>query len=128
MYVLHAIWSPGFGTMIWAEDSEPAVTSPSQALRQARPHPFAASTEVLQGLVGGAPTEIDLLLPSARRSPLDSAELVRFPPRTLGRTPASLLACRVPAVRLDPLTLGTTLSRVLDPTTTNDDEDGRNVS
>ncbi len=119
MYVLHAIWSPGFGAMLWAEDSEPAVTSPSQALRQARPHPFAASTDVLQDLVGGTPTTIELLLPSARRSPLDSAELVRFPPRSPSRTPASLLAWRVPAVHLEPLTLRTALARALDA----DDED-----
>ncbi len=124
MLVLHAIWSPDAGAEVWAEDSEPVVTSPSQALRQARPHPFAASAEVLQALVGGTPDALDVLLPSARRSPLDSAELVRFPPRAVGRTPASLLAWRVPTVRLEPVAVQTILARVLDPDAADDDRPG----
>lgn len=55
MLVLHAFWTPETGAGVWAEDSEMAVTSPSQALRQSRPHPFAASAATLADLVGGAP-------------------------------------------------------------------------
>lgn len=115
MYVLHALWSPANGATIWAEDSEPAVTSPSQALRQARPHPFAVSSAALEALVGGVPSTIEVLLPSARRSPLDSAELIRLPPRPSTRTSTSLLAWRVPAVRLAPLAITPALARILDP-------------
>ncbi|MFT4009682.1 MAG: sigma factor [Nocardioidaceae bacterium] len=47
MLVLHGFCSPGAGLSLWAEDSTLAVKSPSQAIRSARPHPFAASVEVL---------------------------------------------------------------------------------
>ena len=36
---------------MWAEDSELTVTSRSEALRRARPHPFAASAEALAALL-----------------------------------------------------------------------------
>ena len=125
MLVLHAVWSPGTGAEIWAEDSEPAVTSPSQALRNARPHPFAVAPDLLTDLIGGTPSSAELLLPSLRRSPLDSAELVRYPPRDPGRSAPSLLAWQVPTVRLEPVTLAKTLARLLDPDAQGDDAPAR---
>ena len=39
MLVLHGFWSPADGLCLWAEDSDLAVKSASQALRTARAHP-----------------------------------------------------------------------------------------
>lgn len=97
MLVLHAFWAPGLGPGVWAEDSESAVTGPSQALAEPRPHPFATPTQALVGLVGGEPATTTLLLPSLRRSPLDSPEMVRIAPRARSRNAPSLLPWTVPS-------------------------------
>jgi SNF2 family DNA or RNA helicase len=101
MLVLHGFWSPERGLCVWAEDSERAVTSRSQALRSARPHPFAASADVLADVCSGKAGEATLRLPSLAKSPLDSPELIRLTPRA-GRTEAVLLSWRVPTIELDP--------------------------
>ena len=72
MRVLHGFWSSGRGLCLWAEDSEPAVKSQSQALRSARPHPFAAPADALAEIQAGRAGEAVLLLPSLRTAPLDS--------------------------------------------------------
>ena len=121
MLVLHACWSSREGALLWAEDSDLPVTSPSEALRQARPHPFAAPADVLTDVVGGMPSTSALLLPSVRRSPLDSPELYRTVPRSAGRSVPSLLPWTVPSALLDPVALDEALARVTDPS---DVEDG----
>ncbi|NLE96476.1 MAG: DEAD/DEAH box helicase, partial [Propionibacterium sp.] len=100
MLVVHAHWSDGL--VVWAEDAGLAVSSPSQALRSARPHPFAASAETLDGLLPGTPGTAELRLPSLRKSPLDSPELVRTAPRPAARTAPALLRWTVPVMRLAP--------------------------
>jgi superfamily II DNA or RNA helicase len=102
MLVLHAFWSPSRGVCLWAEDSELAVTSPSQAPRSARPHPFAAPAAALAAVHAGQPGEVVLLLPSLRKTPLDSPELIRVTPRQRARSQAALLPWRVPVVVLEP--------------------------
>ena len=102
MLAVHAFWSSDHGAAVWAEDSESAVTSPSQAVQQARPHPFAAPAATLAGLVDGEAASCTLQLPSLRRSPLDSPEVSRALPRAAGRGVPSLLPWTVPAVRLRP--------------------------
>ena len=101
MVVLHDFWSPERGLCVWGEDSERAVTSRGQALRSARPHPFAASAEMLTGVCSGKPGEATLQLPSLAKSPLDSPELVRVTPRGARSEPV-LLSWRVPTIELDP--------------------------
>jgi SNF2 family DNA or RNA helicase len=106
MLVVHGFWSANRGLCLWAEDSEPAVTSPSQAVRSARPHPFATATEdladVLSEVAPGTADVATLLLPSARRSPLDSPELVRLQPRRETGHDALLLPWTVPVLCVDP--------------------------
>src|SRR6266508_1977485 len=80
MLVLHGFWSAANGLCLWAEDSDRTVKSPSQALRSARPHPFAAPADVITGIHAGKPGTATLLLPSLRSAPLDSPELVRITP------------------------------------------------
>ena len=92
MLVLHGFWYPDDGLCLWAEDSERVVKSPSQALRSARPHPFAVPTDVLSGIHAGKPREATLLLPSLRTAPLDSPELIRVVPRPVARSAPALLA------------------------------------
>lgn len=58
MLVLHGFWSQGDGLCLWAEDSERAVKSPSQALPSARPHPYAAPAGTLAGIHSGKPGEV----------------------------------------------------------------------
>ncbi len=101
MLVLHGFWSPDDGLCLWAEDSGRTVKSPSQALRSARPHPFAAPAGVLAGICAGKPGEATLLLPSLRMAPLDSPELVRVVPRPPASSAPALLAWTVPVVSLD---------------------------
>lgn len=115
MFVLHAFWAPSDGPGVWAEDSELPVTSPSQAVRTARPHPFAVPAGTLAPLIGSLAGSTTLLLPSVRRAPLDSPEMVRVTSRSPGRSAPSLLAWQVPCVRLDPASLAETLATVLDP-------------
>ena len=106
MLVLHGFWAAGRGLCVWAEDSDAPVTSPSQAVRSARAHPFAATgerlTEVLSGVAQGTVTASTLLLPSTRRSPLDSPELVRVRPRVGGGHPPLLLSWTVPSICVEP--------------------------
>ncbi|MFT3872204.1 MAG: DEAD/DEAH box helicase [Nocardioides sp.] len=101
------------------------MKSPSQAVRSARPHPFAASadtlTDTLDELLGEMPRgesgETTLLLPSLRSAPLDSPRLLRPSPRPTPRSAPELLAWTVPVVTLPPstalaaLTEGTTQVR-----------------
>jgi SNF2 family DNA or RNA helicase len=101
MLVVHGFWSPDDGLCLWAEDSDRTVKSPSQALRSARPHPFAAPTGVLAGIWAGKHGEATLLLPSLRTAPLDSPELVRVVPRPPASSVPALLAWTVPVVMLD---------------------------
>ncbi|MDT7753712.1 MAG: hypothetical protein QOD96_7374, partial [Pseudonocardiales bacterium] len=69
---VHSLWSRGRGLLLWAEDSDRPVSSPSTALRSARPHPFAVPADQLAALHPGKPGMATLLLPSLRRSPVDS--------------------------------------------------------
>lgn len=101
MLVLHGFWSAEDGLCLWAEDSARTVKSPSQALRSARPHPFAAPVEVIAGVHAGKPGTATLLLPSLRSAPLDSPELVRITPRKPWQTDPTLLPWSVPVVCLD---------------------------
>ena len=99
MLVLHGFWAHEQNLCLWGEDSERTVKSPSQALRSARPHPFAARADLLPDIdTGGRSTEATLLLPSLRSAPLDSPELVRVSPRQSARTKPSLLPWTVPIV------------------------------
>lgn len=92
MLVLHGFWSNSGGMRLWAEDSDLLVKSPSQALRSARPHPFAAPADLIAGIHPGKPATAVLLLPSLRSAPLDSPELIRLAPRPAARTDPMLLA------------------------------------
>jgi len=100
MLVLHGFWAARDGLCLWAEDSELAVASTSQALRSARPHPFAAPSSMLATLHAGKPAEAVLLLPSVRTAPLDSPELIRAVPRPGPRAGPALLPWTVPVVLL----------------------------
>jgi superfamily II DNA or RNA helicase len=102
MLVLHGFWSRPRGLCLWAEYSELPMTSRSQALRSARPHPFAAPAATLAAVHAGKPDEVAVLLPSGRNSPLDSPELIRLTPRPPAQSPAALLPWRVPIVVLEP--------------------------
>jgi hypothetical protein len=105
MLVVHALWSPGRGPLIWGLDGDRPVTSTSQAVRSARAHPFAADAAALAEIHAGKPTTVTLLLPSLRMSPLDSPELVRATPRTPPQRPPALLPWEVPALLVDPTEL-----------------------
>lgn len=100
MLVLHGLWSPDDGLCLWAEDSSRVVKSPSQALRSARPHPFAAPPGILAGICAGKPGEATLLLPSLRTAPLDSPELVRVVPRPPASSAPALLPWTVPVFKI----------------------------
>lgn len=100
MLVLHGFWS-GAGVTVWAEDSEKPVTSRSQAMRAARPHPFAAASADLARLGSGTPGQAVLRLPSLGKSPLDSPEVVRLRPRGARSEPV-LLPWQVPTITLSP--------------------------
>jgi superfamily II DNA or RNA helicase len=103
MLVIHGFWSPPRGGLcLWAEDSEPPVTCRSQAVRSARPHPFAAPAAALAAVAAGKPDEAVLLLPSLRQTPLDSPELIRVTPRPPAQSQVALLPWRVPVVVLEP--------------------------
>lgn len=93
---------PRPGVLLWAEDGRRPVKSPSQALRAARPHPFALPVDELTEIHPGKPTAVTLLLPSLRSAPLDSPELVRGAPRPAPRRPPVLLPWAVPAIAVDP--------------------------
>ena len=102
MLAVHGFWSRSRGLCLWAEDSERAVKSSSQALRTARPHPFAASSDALGEVHPGKHATATLLLPALRTAPLDSPELVRITPRPAPITAPMLLPWSVPVVWFDP--------------------------
>jgi SNF2 family DNA or RNA helicase len=101
MLALHGFWSVSKGLCLWAEDSDVSVKSPSQALRSARPHPFAAPADVITELHAGKPGTAVLLLPSLRSAPLDSPELLRITPRPAPQTGPALLPWTVPVASMD---------------------------
>ncbi|WP_113719344.1 DEAD/DEAH box helicase [Arthrobacter dokdonensis] len=78
-----------------------AVTSGNQSLKSARPHPFAAPAGAVAKLQAGQPGTATLLLPSLRRAPLDSPEIVRVTPRPASSSNPSLLPWTVPVVWID---------------------------
>ncbi|MFC5994070.1 SNF2-related protein [Pseudonocardia hispaniensis] len=106
MFVVHGLWSPGRGLLLWAEDGERSATTSSRSLRSARPHPFAVPSAELAELHPGKPVIVNLLLPSRRSGPLASPELVRSAPVRATRSAPSLLPWSVPAVIVDPTELG----------------------
>jgi len=99
MLVFHGFWSDD-NLCLWAEDSQRPVKSSSQALRVARPHPFAAPADELAGTHLGKQGRAELQLPSLRSSPLDSPELLRVSPRPAPQTEPVLLPWTVPVVAL----------------------------
>ena len=106
MLAIHGLWSRGRGLLLWAEDGDRPARSASQALRSARPHPFALPAEQLAAIHPGKPGLATLLLPSRRQGPLDSPELTRagqrVKPRANSRSEPTLLAWSVPVVLVDP--------------------------
>ncbi|MGH4015470.1 MAG: DEAD/DEAH box helicase [Pseudonocardiaceae bacterium] len=102
MLAVHGFWSDRRGLCLWAEDTERAVKSPSQAVRIARPHPFAAPCEAVSEIHPGKHGVATLLLPSLRTAPLDSPELVRVTPRPAMSSAPTLLSWLVPVVWFDP--------------------------
>ena len=105
MFAVHALWSPGQGVILWAEDGDRPATGSSRALRSARPHPFAVPAATLAGVHPGTPTQVTLLLPSRGAGPLPSPELVRSAPAPTPRGEPELRAWAVPAVVVDPAEL-----------------------
>ena len=101
MLVVHALWSPGRGVLLWAEDGERPATGRSRALRTARPHPFAAPADALAALHPGTPTQVTLLLPAHAGGPVPSPELVRSARAATPRGEPELRPWAVPAVAVD---------------------------
>jgi len=102
MDVLHALWLPGSGLALWSEDATLTMTSRSQALRVARPHPLAVAAASLCAVFGGEPSHLILALPSLAKSPCDSTDLVRSRPRPHADTAPRLRAWTVPVTVLPP--------------------------
>ncbi|RTL66851.1 MAG: DEAD/DEAH box helicase [Pseudonocardiaceae bacterium] len=101
MLVVHALWSPGRGVLLWAEDGERPATTSARSLRTARPHPFAATSGELAALHPGKAASLVLLLPGRPSGPLASPELVRSGPARRPRSAPELLAWTVPALLVD---------------------------
>jgi len=101
MLVVHALWSPGRGVLLWAEDGERPATGRSRALRTARPHPFAAPADALAALHPGTPTQVTMLLPAHAGGPLPSPELVRSARAATPRGEPELRPWALPAVAVD---------------------------
>ncbi|MHA6618048.1 DEAD/DEAH box helicase [Pseudonocardia sp. DLS-67] len=102
MLAVHALWSPGRGVLLWAEDGDRPTGSSSRSLRPARPHPFAAPVSALAALHPGKPAAATLLLPSRPGGPLASPELVRSGGRAgAPRGGPTLRAWTVPALAVD---------------------------
>ena len=111
------------------------VTSPSQGRRPPRPPPGPAPTgprappcatplfSATHELFGEQPSTATLQLPSQRRSPLDSPELIRIAPRRSTDAAASLLAWTVPVVWLQPAAIAEHLSRFVHPDDSTDGGD-----
>jgi len=102
MLAVHGFWSHRRGLSLWAEDADRTVKSPSQALRTARPHPFAAPADTVAEIHPGKHATTTLLLPSLRQAPLDSPELIRINPRPATQSAPMLLPWSVPVVWFDP--------------------------
>ena len=101
MLAVHAVWSPGRGVLLWAEDGERPASSSARSLRSARPHPFAADTAALTALHPGKPATLTLLLPSWPGGPVASPELVRSSARATPRSEPVLRPWTVPALAVD---------------------------
>ncbi|HLU60492.1 MAG TPA: DEAD/DEAH box helicase [Pseudonocardia sp.] len=102
MLAVHALWSPGRGVLLWAEDGERPASTSSRSSRAARPHPFAAPVSALAALHPGKPATATLLLPSRPGGPLASPELVRSRGRSAPpRGGPVLRAWTVPALVVD---------------------------
>src|SRR3954451_5232182 len=112
MLVVHALWSPRRGPLIWGLDGGRPLKSVSQAVRSPRAHPFAAETATLAEVHAGKPVTATVLLPSLRTAPLDSPELVRTTPRPAPQRPPALLPWVVPALLVDPTELAEESPRV----------------
>jgi hypothetical protein len=100
MLVLHGFWAAENGLCLWAEDSALPVKTRSQALRTARPHPFAACADAIAAIHAGKPGNAVVRLPSLRMAPLDSPELVRSTPRPVPRSQPALLPWTVPVLAI----------------------------
>jgi hypothetical protein len=102
--LVHALWSPGRGLLLWAErDGGPAGTS-SRSARIALPHPFAVSSAQLTALHPGKPTSATVLLPSRANRPLASSEPAAAGKRSVPSVrPWSVPALIVDAAELDDL-------------------------
>ncbi|HEY0815403.1 MAG TPA: DEAD/DEAH box helicase [Pseudonocardia sp.] len=101
MLAVHAVWSPGRGVLLWAEDGERPASASARSLRSARPHPFAADTATLTTLHPGKPATLTLLLPSWPGGPVASPELVRSGVRGTARGEPVLRPWTVPALLVD---------------------------
>ena len=84
---VHAVWSPGRGVLLWAEDGDRPAASAARSLRSARPHPFAADPAALMALHPGKPATLTLLLPSAPGRPGRLARAGARPRRAARRAP-----------------------------------------
>ena len=112
MLAIHGFWSRRDRLSLWAEDADRPVKSPSQAVRSARRHPFAAPAATLPGVLAealpegldleGEPGEALLLLPSLLTAPLDSPDLVRARPRPAPTRMPALTSWSVPVLHLGP--------------------------
>ncbi|MCW0211938.1 MAG: DEAD/DEAH box helicase [Pseudonocardia sp.] len=105
MLVVHALWSPGRGVVLWAEDGSRPSTTSRRSLRSARPHPFALPASALAGVHPGKQTMLTMLLPSRSSGPVDSPELVRVTPAARRSGELSLSPWSVPGVVVDPAEL-----------------------
>ncbi|MEU0796757.1 DEAD/DEAH box helicase [Amycolatopsis sp. NPDC005961] len=103
MPLVHALWSPVRGLVLWAEhDRRPAGTA-SRSAQIALPHPFAVSSANLTALHPGKPTSATLLLPSRANRPLASSEMAAGKRRGPTLRPWSVPALIVDASELDDL-------------------------
>ncbi|MDN5916987.1 MAG: hypothetical protein L0I76_18085, partial [Pseudonocardia sp.] len=101
MLVVHALWSPGRGVLLWAEDGERPARTSRRSLRSARPHPFAVPSTELAGIHPGRAVNTTLLLPSHANGPMDSPGLVRAGGRARTRSTVTLAPWSVPGVLVD---------------------------
>lgn len=101
MLAVHAVWSPGRGVLLWAEDGQRPPSTAARALRSARPHPFAASVAALTALHPGTPVPLTLLLPARAGGPVTSPELVRAVSQGAARSAPVLRPWTVPALAVD---------------------------
>ncbi|HET6703745.1 DEAD/DEAH box helicase [Amycolatopsis sp.] len=99
MPLVHALWSPGRGLLLWAEHDRRPVGTASRSTRIALSHPFAVSSSDLTALHPGKPTSVTLLLPSRANRPLAATEL-QAGGKPRGPAP-SLRAWSVPALVVD---------------------------